>query len=209
MRTFDVRRAWPSLAVAAALALGLGTAFAAPEDQPKATQPAGPDAASMEAYAKAAQPGAPHQRLARLAGHWTTQTKAWFVPGQPAMESTGTMDVSPIMGGRYVESIHKGQMMGQPFEGRELDGYDNVAGQYVSSWVDNQGTGVLMLTGQADASGNVITMTGDFVDPATHKKMTYKGVSTLVDGDTLRYESYMVADGKEMKVMELTAKRAK
>lgn len=209
MRTRDVRRAWSSLALAlvAALSWSLGTALAAPEDKPPVIK-ANVDAAT-EAYMKAATPGAPHERLARLAGHWTTQVKAWFAPGQPAAESTGTMDVAPILGGRYVESVHKGQMMGQPFEGREIDGYDNVAGQYVSSWIDNMGTGVLMLTGQADASGKVVTMTGDFVDPATHKKMTYKGVSTLVDDDTMRYESYMVAGGKEAKVMEITAKRSK
>jgi hypothetical protein len=99
--------------------------------------------------------------------------------------------------------------MGQAFEGREIDGYDNVAGQYVSTWIDNLGTGVLSLTGQADASGKVVTMTGDFVDPATHKKMTYKGVSTRIDDDTMRYESYMVYGGKEAKVMEVLAKRAK
>jgi hypothetical protein len=209
MRTPDIRRAWPSLLSALVLVLSFGMAFAAPEDKPKAAQPAGPDAASMEAYTKAATPGAQHARLTRLAGHWTTQVKAWFVPGQPAAESTGTMDIAPILGGRYVEAVHKGQMMGQLFEGREIDGYDNVAGQYVSSWIDNGGTGVLMLTGQADASGKVVTMTGDFVDPATHKKMTYKGVSTLVDDDTMRYESYMVAGGKEAKIMEILAKRAK
>lgn len=207
MRTFDVRRAWPSLAVAAALSLGLGTALAAPDDKPPVIK-ANVDA-TTEAYMKAAQPGAQHARLTRLAGHWTTQVKAWFAPGQPATESTGTMDITPILGGRYVESVHKGQVMGQPFEGREIDGYDNVAGQYVSSWIDNGGTGVLMLTGQADASGKVVTMTGDFVDPVTHKKMAYKGVSTLVDDDTMRYESYMVAGGKEAKIMEVLAKRAK
>ncbi len=209
MRMHPPRKAWPSLALAlaAALSWSLGTALAAPDDKPPVIK-ANVDPAT-EAYMKAATPGAPHERLTRLAGHWTTQVKAWFAPGQPAAESTGTMDVTPILGGRYVESVHRGQMMGQPFEGREIDGYDNVAGQYVSSWIDNMGTGVLMLAGQADASGKVVTMTGDFVDPMSHRKTTYKGVSTLVDDDTLRYESYMVDGGKEAKVMEMVAKRVK
>jgi uncharacterized protein DUF1579 len=209
MRAPAVRRAWPSLvlAVAAALSWGPGAALAAPDDKPPVIK--GKVDAATEAYMNAATPGAQHARLARMAGHWTTQVKAWFTPGQPVAESTGTMDITPILGGRYVESVHKGQMMGQPFEGREIDGYDNVAGQYVSSWIDNGGTGVLLLTGQADASGKVVTMTGDFVDPATRKKVTYKGVQTLVDDDTMRYESYMVAGDKETKIMEILAKRAK
>ncbi len=208
MRTLDARKAWPSPVLAAAIALAAATAFAAPPDKPKAA-PAGGDAATMEAYMKLAQPGEHHKLLDRSVGHWTTQTKFWPAPGQPPLESTGTMDSSWVLGGRYLESIHKGQMMGQAFEGRAMDGYDNASGQYVSTWVDNMGTGILMMKGDADASGK-LTVSGDFVDPMSHRKMTYKGVTTPIDPDTFRYESILVGpDGKEFKAMEAIAKRVK
>lgn len=198
-------KAWPSLLLALALAV---PALAAPQDKAMDDH-AKMMAAESEAYMKAATPGAPHEHLAKMAGHWTAQIKTWMVPGKPAQESTGTMDASMVLGGRYLETIHKGQMMGMAFEGHELDGYDNVTGQYFGAWIDNMGTGLMPMTGSLDASGKVMTMTGEFTDPASHKKMTYKGVSTRVDDDTLHYESYMVDGGKEIKVMEMDAKRAK
>ena len=35
----------------------------------------------MKVYQKLATPGAPHKRLAKLEGSWTTQTRAWMEPG--------------------------------------------------------------------------------------------------------------------------------
>jgi len=198
-------KAWPSLLLALALAV---PALAAPQDKPMDDH-AKMMSAETEAYMKAATPGAPHERLAKMAGHWTTQVKMWMEPGKPAMESTGTLDAQMVLGGRYLETIHKNQTMGMPFEGHELDGYDNVAGQYFGAWIDNMGTGLLPMTGSLDASGKVMTMTGEFMDPVKHKKMTFKAVSTHIDDDTFHYEGYMVDGGKETKVMEVTAKRAK
>ena len=54
------------------------------------------------------------------------------------------------MGGRYVEHTWKGKMMDMPFEGRGTEAYDNVAKQYVNSWVDNMGTGIIHQTGTCD-----------------------------------------------------------
>jgi len=203
MRT---RKAWPSLLLTLVLAV---PAVAAPQDKPMAASAAPAMDAMTEAYMKAASPGPQHERLAKMVGHWTTQTKMWMDPSKPPQESTGTMDSAMALGGRYLVSIHRGQMMGMAFEGHELDGYDNVSGRYVGAWIDNMGTGVMSLTGDLDASGKVMTMTGEIVDPLTHKKMTYKGVSTHVDDDTFRYDSYMVDGGKEVKVMEMTGKRVK
>src|SRR5215207_6026826 len=100
------------------------------QDKPK--EPAAPamGAAEMEAMQKAASPGEPHKRLARMAGDWTMTNKMWMDPSQPPMESSGTMHADVIMGGRYVQSVWSGTFMGQPFEGRGMDGYDNLAKQY-------------------------------------------------------------------------------
>ncbi len=222
MRAFAARKAWQSFlfltaaaAVAVAVAPWSSPAAAAPKDDAKmkpAAAPAAPsasEAAAMEAYAKMAQPGEHHKLLDRSIGHWTTVTKIYAKPGAPPMESTGTMEASWILGGRYVESVYRGQMMGQAFEGRGIDGYDNEAEQYVSSWVDNMGTGVLLLKGSADAAGK-LTVTTNIVDPMTRQKAVYKGVTTPIDADSFRYESILVQpDGKEFKSMETVATRVK
>ena len=39
----------------------------------------------MEAMMKAASPGEPQKKLARLAGDWTFTNTMWMAPGQPPM----------------------------------------------------------------------------------------------------------------------------
>lgn len=192
-----------SLAVSLSL-LALAALPALGQDKPK--EPA--MSADMEAMQKAAAPGEPQKKLARLAGDWTATTRAWMAPGQPPMESPGTMHGEILMGGRYVEHTWKGSFMGQPFEGRGTDGYDNVGKMYVSSWVDNMGTGIMHMTGTCDAPVKVCTYTGDVWDPMSGKKTSMKQVITWIDDNNFKNEMYGPGpDGKEMKWMEIVAKR--
>lgn len=194
-----------SLAVSLSL-LALAALPVLAQDKPK--EPAAPSMADMEAMQKATSPGEQQKRLARLAGDWTFVNKAWMAPGAPPMESTGTMHGEVLMGGRYVEHTWKGSFMGQPFEGRGTDAYDNVAKQYVSSWLDNMGTGIMYQVGNCDAAGNTCTYNGDVWDPMTGKKMTMKSVITWADDNNFKNEMYAPGpDGKEAKMMEIVAKR--
>jgi hypothetical protein len=177
--------------------------------QDKPAGPPGMDPAQMEAMMKAISPGEHHKVLGRMAGDWTFTNKFWMAPGQPPMESTGTMSAVTLLGGRYVEHTWKGDMMGMPFEGRGTDGYDNVAKQYVSSWVDNMGTGIMYQTGTCDSSHKTCTFTGDVWDPMSGQKTTMKSVISWVDDNTFKNEMFGKdpSSGKEMKMMEITAKR--
>jgi hypothetical protein len=173
---------------------------------------AGPLAAQgggeMEAMMKAATPGEQHKHLARLVGNWTYTSQAWMAPGQPPMESSGLMTAKSVMGGRYIEHHWNGSMMGMNFEGRGLDAYDNVGKQYATSWVDNLSTGILYQTGTCDEGARNCTFVGDMYDPMSGQKATLKSVITWVDDNTFKNAIYGKGpDGKEMKFMELTAKR--
>jgi hypothetical protein len=178
------------------------------QDKPK--EPAAPamGAAEMEAMQKAMSPGEQHKRLARRVGDWTYNIKVWMDPSQPPMESTGTMRGEMILGGRYVQTTWQGSFMQQPFEGRGMDGYDNIAKQYVSSWVDNIGTGIIYSTGTCDDSGNKCSMKGDMMDAMTGKKSYMRTETTWMTGNTFKNEMYGPGpDGKELKWMEITLKR--
>jgi Protein of unknown function (DUF1579) len=153
-------------------------------------------------------PGEPHKHLARLAGDWTYTSKMWMDPSQPAMESGGTMHAETLLGGRYVEHHWKGNFMGQAFEGRGTDAYDNVAKQYVSSWIDNMSTGIMYSTGTCDDAGKVCTQSGDMWDPMTGQKTTSKSTITWKDDNTFTMEMFGKGpSGQEMKMMEITATR--
>ena len=174
----------------------------------KAAAPA-MDAKAMEAMmAKAATPGPEHQRLQKLVGEWNLTVKSTMDPSQPAAESKATSVVTSLMDGRYIQEQSNGDMMGMPFSGMGLTGYDNVAKKYVTTWMDNMGTGIMKSVGTADATGNVITWFGDAPDPMTGKTVKYRMVSRFIDDNKHTFEMYSPGpNGKEMKMMEITYDR--
>ncbi|MGH8538282.1 MAG: DUF1579 domain-containing protein [Gammaproteobacteria bacterium] len=107
----------------------------------KAEKPMDPQG-MMEVYAKLATPGEPHKLFASLAGSWTTKTKEWMEPNKPPMESTGTAEMKMLLGGRFLYQEFNGNMMGKPFSGIGIDGYDNLRKKYVTAWIDTMGTGI-------------------------------------------------------------------
>jgi hypothetical protein len=160
-----------------------------------------------EAMVKAMSPGAEHKQLAKRAGDWTFTSKMWMAPEAPPMESSGTVHGEMMLGGRYLHSVWKGNMMGTDFEGHGTDAYDNMSKQYVSTWVDNMATGIMYMTGSC--SGKVCTSTGDVLDPMKGgQKTTMKGVTTWIDDSSYKFEMYSKdASGNETKMMEFLVKK--
>src|SRR5437879_9050116 len=100
---------------------------------------------------KAASPNENHKVLDALVGNWEHSGKAWMMspdgkmsPEAKPEEFKGTNTNQWILGGRFIEQQVKGQMMGQPFEGIGMIGYDNTKGEYVSVWLDNMNTGLMI-----------------------------------------------------------------
>lgn len=163
--------------------------------------------AMMAEYAKLATPGEPHKQFAKLAGEWTTQTKSWMAPGQPAEETTGTAVFKSLLGGRFLQQEFNGQMMGQPFTGIAIDAFDNLRQKYVSVWIDTMGTSVFIMEGTASKDGKTITMAGEHDEPGGGK-MTHRSVWTIVDDNTQTFDMYGAHQGQEeMKMMEIVYKR--
>src|SRR3990172_9337774 len=166
--------------------------------------PAGMDP-HVEAFIKAATPGPEHTKLKAFEGSWTTVTKSWHDPAEPPMESKGAREAKWIMDGRFLEEHYTGEFMGMPFHGMGIAGYDNVLKKYVTSWIDNMGTGIMLFTGTADGSGKTFNYTGEYADPMTGKMTKMRSVSRVVDDKTFVFEMYGPGeDGKEMKMMEIT-----
>ena len=177
-----MRNAW----VVATIACLLGLPILAQE-------PAGED--PMAAMMKLAAPGEHHQHLAKLAGDWKASSKMWMEPGAAPIESSGTMHIEPILGGRFTRSDYKGSFMGLNMQGMGLDGYDNYKKKHIGMWVDNMGTMMLTFEGTCSDGGRVTTTTAEFVDPATGKPTTMKSVVTLVDDKKFTFEAFTKAAG--------------
>jgi hypothetical protein len=165
--------------------------------------------AMQELMMKAATPGPQHERLKKLEGEWNLTVKFQVDPSQPWQEAPSTATVKSLMDGRYVQEETSGEMMGMPFFGLGITGYDNVLQKYVATWMDNMGTGIMKSEGVADASGKVIRWTGEGSDPMTGKLAKFRMVTTFVDDDHHTFEMFGVPPGqkKEAKLMEIAYAR--
>jgi|CXWL01.1.fsa_nt_gi hypothetical protein len=186
------------------------TPLAAMAADDKAPAAGGEMDAATSAWMKYSIPGEHHKHLEKFVGKWTTTIKMWMDPSQPAMESKGTVECAPLLGGRFFRSDYKGDMMGMLFEGIGIDGYDIYKGKYFSTWIDNLGTMMASTTGACNASGSERTMVGTWDDPMSGlKNQTYKSVIKLTGPDSHTFEMYNATSGKDVKMMEVTATRVK
>jgi hypothetical protein len=166
----------------------------------------------MKKWEEAMTPGAPHKMLAGLAGSWKAESKMWWGgPGTPATTAEGKEEATMVLGGRFLSTTFSGIMMDRPFEGQGLLGYDNTKKKFRQVWVDNFSTGVSVMEGTADQSGNVITLWGMMDEPTTGErdKIT-KHVYRLAGKDKYVFEIHDFAFPEpNTKVMEITYTRVK
>jgi hypothetical protein len=181
------------------------TMMATPKNDTMATAPAAPmdSATKMKAYMEYSTPGEVHKMMASWAGKWDADVTSWMEPGKPEQKSKGSVDRKMILGGRYMMSMHTGNMGGMPFEGHEMLAYDNAKKMFLSSWMDNMGTGIMNSEGKWDDATKSVTMKGKMLDPATQKDCEVREVFTVVDDKHQNFEMYVTSPGqKEFKCME-------
>jgi hypothetical protein len=163
----------------------------------------------QKAWMEYGQPGEMHKWMAKMDGTWEGDMTQ-FSPDGKTEKSKGTAVYKTILGGRYQEGIHTGNMMGMPFEGRSLTAYDNAKKVWISTWIDNMGTGVMVTEGTYDEKTKTATYKGKMVDPTSSTKETdFKETISFIDDDTQHVEMFSTVDGKEMKVMTIESKRKK
>lgn len=161
----------------------------------------------MELYRKLGTPGEPHKLLAKLEGYWTTKNKSWTDPGTPPSESVGTCERKLILNGHYLREEYSGDMMGIPFIGISLMGYNNHTKKYESTWCDSLNTAIFKFEGTASEDGRTITQECCFDDPVRGPSV-WRTVTRIKDDNSTEFEMFITPkDGKEEKMMEMTYTR--
>src|SRR5688572_16568161 len=89
--------------------------------------------AEMKAWQTYMTPGDAHKVLLESAGDWTEDISMWMDSTTPPSKATTNTKSEMIMGGRYLVSKTTGEMMGMPFEGMSIMGYDNAKKIYTST----------------------------------------------------------------------------
>lgn len=163
----------------------------------------------MAKWQKTTTPGEHHRALEAFVGEWNTAIKVWMGgPGTPPAESTGTSSVKWVLGGRYVQEMFSGTMMGQPSEGIGYTGYDNYKNMYVFTWMGNQSTEMLTGMGMADPSKKVFTFYGQ-MDEAMLDVFgrTVKYVTKIINEDKHVFQIIDLHAGDDYKVIEIVYTR--
>lgn len=197
--------------IAAAALLLAAPIRSAGAEEAKATTPPKMSAAEqkmMEKYMKAATPGPEHQRLAKMAGKWKLQVTSWMAPGAPPMKSEGTAEFTSVLGGRFLQQEVKGDMGGQPFEGRGIEGYDNVTKENFGTWTDSMSTGLMVVRGKCPATAKKCTYKGSVPDAVAGKAVPVTEIITYTDDDHFSFEMHGPGPGgKNFKMLEIAYTR--
>lgn len=188
------------LMMAALVALPLSAQDEA--DGASADPAANMDPAAMEAFVTAMSPAEPHEYLARYVGDWSYEQNMWSDPTQQPLKASGESTKTMILGGRFLQEEMKGEMMGQPFYGRSLTGFDNVTQRYRGTWVDNFSTGIVVSEGEAAGDAGGHTLNAEYVNPMSGVQEKIRMVTRHVDDDHHIFEYYVTdPSGKEFRQM--------
>lgn len=173
------------------------------------------EADMMAVMMEMAKPGENHKQFEAMAGEWTYTVKWWMNPQAPPSESTGTTVSKLVMGGRYLISNHTGKMsmpgpdgkmMDMEFQGMAIEGYDNAKKKFVSSWIDNMGTGIENSEGTYDPATKALTYVGSF-EPMPGMVTKVRQVVKCVDKDHHTMEMFEDHNGALVKTMEIKYSR--
>src|SRR5215813_11432819 len=159
-----------------------------------------------------------HKLLADMNGTWNYNIKMWMNPDPNAkpQESKGTATRKSAMGGRYatMDVTGKLQMPGadgkmkdMQFKGMAVEGYDNVKKKFVSSWIDNMGTGIQFSEGTYDPASKTFTFTSE-IEMMPGMKTPVRETLKATDKDHMLLEWYENRGGQEKKTMEIAYTRA-
>lgn len=173
----------------------------------EAPEPEMDSIAEQKAWIAYGTPGEAHKMMADEIGSWTNEMTFWHGPDAKPMKATSTAEIKMILGGHYQEMNYKGDMMGMPFEGRSTLAFDNTTKEYTSTWIDNMGTGMLVMKGTYDPATKAINLKGEMVDPIRGKTVPCREVYTIVDAKTRKMEMFDTKNGKEYKSMEIVMKK--
>ncbi len=169
------------------------------------------DMAHMQEYMKLMQPGEAHKHLQTYVGTWDTVTSVWMNgPGTTPMTSSGTSIFKSVLGGNWIMEEHSGSMMGMPYNGVGMMGYDNYKKLYVGTWFSNMGTEMLQMAGGRHPKTGVVRMYGTMDEPqlGIHGR-TVKYVTTPTDNDHFTFAIIDLHAGDDYKVIEIKYTRRK
>ena len=150
-------------------------------------------------------PGAEHKMLEQMVGTWDAEMTIAGVdkPSKCVAKYTSTC------GGMWIASDFEGELAGQKFQGRGLDGYDFAKKKYVGVWVDSMISAPMFFEGDYNAQTKTMiqTATAPGMDGQPAK---WRSVTKLDSNDKHTFEMFVTPKGgDEAKMFTITYTRRK
>lgn len=147
-----------------------------------------------------AQPVPQHEWLMGHVGTWNVHCKFYMDPSQPPME-VRAKDTCVAHGRFFTVGRFEADMFGTPFSGIATVGYDPAQEVFVSTWIDTMSPHLFHFTGQLDAAGKVLEMTGRAPEPQSGQMTDWRTTEAHLDDGSRVMEMFMtVPGGPEIKL---------
>lgn len=156
------------------------------------------------------KPQSEHQWLAKFEGKWESEAEC-TMPGTEEKMTMKMTETVRMLGGFWLISEGKGEVMGGPFTGVMTLGYDPEKKTFVGTWVDSMGSTFWNYKGTLNSSDNTLTLETEGPCPMQGGKVCkFKEVMKLTGPDEKTFtSSYLADDGKWTTMMTAKAKRVK
>ena len=121
------------------------------------------------------KPGPEHDLLRSLEGSWDIEARHCLDHGGGAV-TKGTETCALGCGGFWLITDHRSEMMGKPFLGHGVLGFDPLKRKYVLAWASSMSGTLIDFEGAYDKAAKTLTLTGDIPGPegkASQVKIAY------------------------------------
>ncbi len=110
--------------------------------------------------------------LAFLVGEWEADMEWLMDTTQGWVPSKGTCTYSYILDGAVMQMDFRSEMMGMPFNGFAFETYDRENKKWQSTWMDNMGARITLMTGTRANNGSVFFGNEKYLGEAYDMRMS-------------------------------------
>lgn len=163
--------------------------------------------AAMAEFQKQVEAAMPHIKpLRENVGKWDMEMNHYMCGPEPT-QAKGVETVS-MFGDFWLVADVESEVMGQPFRGHCVTGYDMVRKKYVSTWVDTMAPYGMFFEGEL--KGGVLTLECTMADPMMGgAEARYVIVDRWTGPDTREWSMVQHSAAGEMKMMDTKYSRRK
>jgi hypothetical protein len=162
-----------------------------------------PDAQSLEAMMKLANPNENHELLEQLEGDWNVEWIHYYSPDAEPFTGTGQSKNEMVLGGRFLQLSGTTIFNGEEKKLLQFIGYDNRLGYNFLIGMDEFGTYAIFCEGEYNREMNQWNFVGVDLDPTGTEDFPYRIELSVNGKNEFTMDTYIGNEDEEMKAMSV------